>query len=153
MGDKTGIERAADLHHITRTNLPWRDATRTVCGKPISQYRPDLVITLADAQSMQRRLGQQRFALAICMTCANNVGHWAEWDANPIMRFQREINGNGMGRDRDDQVVENELRAVAALIERHREEFDDMVTALSDGSVITMQQLRRNRQTKEAGRG
>lgn len=148
----SSIDRDADLHHICRTSLPWRDATRTVCGKQISQYRPDLVINLADAHAMQRRLGQQRFALTICMTCAHNVGHWAEWDANPIKRFQREINGNGMGSDRNDDQVEHELRAIAALIERHRQEFDDMVAALSDGSVVTMEQLRRSRQAKGAAR-
>lgn len=147
------LDRAEALTHITRTGLPWRAADRTVCGKPISQYPAQLVINLADAQAMQRRLGQQRFALAICMTCAHNVGHWAEWDANPVMRFQREVNGNGMGRDRHDELIERELRAIAALIAAHRDEFDDMVTALADGSVVTMQQLRRQRQTKEAHRG
>lgn len=144
----SNLDRAEALTHITRTDLPWRVADKTVCGKLISQYRPELVVNLADAHAMQRRLGRQRFALAICMTCANNVGGWAEWDTNPVMRFQRELNGNGFGRGSDDQLVERELRAIAALIAAHRAEFDDMVTALSDGSVVTMQQLRQKRATR-----
>lgn len=140
------LDRAEALTHITRTGLPWRDADKTVCGKPISQYRPELVVNLADALAMQRRLGKQRFALAICMTCAHHVDRWVEWDANPVRRFERELSGNGFnGRGSDGELVERELRAIAALIAAHRAEFDDMVAALSDGSVVTMQQLRQKR--------
>lgn len=131
------------LTHIARTGLPWRDATKTVCGHPINQYADGLVVNLADAQAMQCRLGQQRFALAICMTCANHVGNWAEWDNDPRVRMAREVTGGDFGKF--DPVIVHELRAMAMLIERHRDEFDDAVAAFASGDVVTMRELRQRR--------
>lgn len=137
------------LTHITRTALPWREATKTVCGHPVAQYPAGLVVNLADARVMQRRLGKQRFALAICMTCAHNVGHWVEWDENPIGRMEREVTGGAFGKR--EPVLEAELRAIAALIELHREEFDDLVSSYVNRDVVTMAQLRRQRAGRDPG--
>lgn len=134
------------LTHIMRTPLPWRDATKTVCGRPASQYRPDLVVPLVDAIAMRQRLGQQRFALVICMTCAHNCSHWVEWDANPVRRMAREMNDSAYGKP--DPLVDAELRAIAALIGAHRDEFDRFVAAHIEGAVVTMSELKRRRQTK-----
>lgn len=131
------------LTHITRTPLPWRDATKTVCGRPINQYPDSLVVNLTDARAMRRRLGQQRFALAICMTCAHNVDRWVDWDENPIARMEREVTGGGFGKR--EPTVEAELRAIAALIERHRAEFDEIVEGYVSGDVMTIAQLRNQR--------
>lgn len=135
------------LTHVARTSLPWRDADRTVCGHPISQYAEGLVLNLADARAMARRLGQQRFALVICMTCANNAGRWAEWDDNPLMRMEREVTGGGF-RKIDEQIV-HELRAIGLLIMHHREEFDGLVESFASGDVVTMRDLRAMRSQRQ----
>lgn len=131
------------LTHIRRTPLPWRETHKTVCGRPVSQYPDDLVVTLEQAKAMQRRLGQQRFALAICMTCAHNVGHWVRWDDDPLGRMQREVTGGGFGKVEPEIV--NELRAIALLIDAHREEFDGLVADFAGGGITTMAQLRQKR--------
>lgn len=134
------------LTHIARTPLPWRDATKTVCGHPVSQYADGLVLNLADAQAMLRRLGKQRMALVTCMTCAHNIGHWAEWDRDPVGRMERECSGGGYRRQ--EPMIEGELRAIAELIRLHRDEFDELVTAFTTGDVPTMQSLRQRRSTR-----
>lgn len=142
----TSNEDAGPLTHIARTPLPWRAATKTVCGKPVTNYPTERVIGLHDAVAMQRRMGTQRFALAICMTCANNVGHWAEWDSDPVGRMEREVTGGGFRKI--EPVVEHELRAMAALIAGHREEFDAMVESYASGGVVSMSDLRKQRAAK-----
>lgn len=134
------------LTHIMRTSLPWRAATKTVCGRPTEQYRADLVVPLADAVKMRQRLGQQRFALAICMTCANCCNNWSEWDTNPVARMLSEVSDSSRRRD---PVVEAELRAIADLIAAHRDEFDNTVEAYTSGGVVTMSDLVRKRQARE----
>lgn len=136
------------LTHIMRTSLPWRAATKTVCGRPTEQYRADLVVPLADAVKMRQRLGQQRFALVICMTCANCCNNWSEWDTNPVARMLSEVSDSSRRRD---PVVEAELRAIAALIAAHRDEFDSIVDGHVSGGVVTMGDLRKKRSRRLAG--
>lgn len=134
------------LNHIARTSLPWRDADRTICGQPVNQYADGVVINLRDAHAMARRLGQQRFALVICMTCANNANRWTEWDANPLGRMEREVTGGGFRKI--DPVIVAELRAMAALIAAHRDEFDDIVRSYVEGDVVTIGDLRSKRNAR-----
>ena len=86
--------------HIARTALPWRDDAlgRTICGHPVSQFADGRVINLRDAHAAVRRLGQQRFALLHCMTCASNAFRWAEWDDDPVARMERELSGGAFGK-------------------------------------------------------
>ena len=137
------ITRSTALTHIARPPLPWRDSGKTVCGQPISQYADGRVVGLADAHAMQRRLGKQRFALAICMTCAHNVGRWASWDNDPIARMEREVSGGAFGKR--DPILEHELRAIAALIAAHPDEFSDLVSSYADGGVVSLAAHRKER--------
>ena len=143
-----GTDKEVDgpLTHIARTPLPWRIATKTVCGKPIANYPTERVVGLADAVAMQRRMGTQRFVLAICMTCAHNVGKWAEWDADPMRRMEREVTGGGFRKI--EPIVEHELRAIAALIAAHRDEFDATVESYASGGIVSMSDLRKQRAAK-----
>lgn len=124
------------LNHIARTSLPWRAAERTVCGRSLDEMADGVVLTLGDARAKEKRLGRQRFAMVICMTCVHNVRGWVEWDHDPVARFGREL-GNGFGSDRSKEL-EAELRAIAALIAEHREQFDDMVAALLSPAVVAI---------------
>ena len=131
------------LTHIARPPLPWRDSGLTICGKPVTQYADGLVVNIADARAAVRRLGKSRFAMTHCMTCANNADRWWTWEENPGARMAREIGYLGMTKA--EPIIHTELRVMALLIERYRDEFDEMVEAHASGGVVTMQELRRRR--------
>lgn len=124
--------------HIARTALPWRDDAlgRTICGHPVSQFADGRVINLRDAHAAVRRLGQQRFALLHCMTCASNAFRWAEWDDDPVARMERELSGGAFGKR--EPIVVHELRAIAALIAAHEDEFRSIVGSLAAGDVVSL---------------
>jgi hypothetical protein len=113
--------------------LPWRSdaAAITECG-----YDASKVKTLTRAEYFQRLqdMGQQRAALFTCMTCADTAKRWGTWDDDPGRVLDREISwecGGYYWRNRDDRGfrLRAELIAIAALIEAHRDEFDDLVSA------------------------
>lgn len=107
------------------------------------------MISLPDAFAAARRLGQQRFAMTHCMTCANLVRGWATWEADPVMRFQRELVAE-RGRLPPGQmsIQHAELRAIADLILAHRDEFDERVRDYRTGHVVTMSELRKRRNAR-----
>ena len=131
------------LRHIVRTSLPWREATKTICGKPITQYAPGLVLSLGEARALVRDLGKQRAAFVLCMTCASYTDRWAEWESNPVARMEREVVGGAFGSA--DPQIEAELRAIGLLVARHPDEFAELVRSFVDREVVTMADLRRQR--------
>lgn len=132
------------LTHIARPPLPWRDSDRTICGHPVTQFPDGLVISLADAYAAVRRLGKQRFAMTHCMTCANHVHRWVTWEQDPVARLARELVDVGM-TNTERPLVAHEVQAIGALIEAHREEFDELVASFASGEVVSMDTLRRAR--------
>jgi hypothetical protein len=128
------------VDHIIRPSLPWRrdgEGTITECG-----YDASKVKTLTRAEFFQREkdLGKQRMAMLTCMTCSDTARRWGTWDDDPRLAMQREIEWERhaayYARARDDrgQRLKDELIAIAALIEAHREEFD--------GTILTNVQRR-----------
>jgi hypothetical protein len=119
------------VDHILRPSLPWREAAPiTECG-----YDASKVSTLTREQFRQRKkeLGAQRTAMLTCMTCSQTAGRWGTWDDDPRLALQREIEwergGGAYYHDSTEhgQRLRDELLAVAALIEAHRQEFDEHV--------------------------
>lgn len=115
------------VDHILRPNLPWRPAgdALTECG-----YDASKVKTLTRAEFFQRYkdLGQQRCALLTCMTCSDTARRWGAWEDDPRQTMEREITWERGGgyrarTDRGDRLKQ-ELVAIAALIEAHRDEFE-----------------------------
>lgn len=137
------------LTHIARPPLPWRDSGLTICGRAVTEYAEGRVISLKDAFAVAKRLGQQRFAMTHCMTCSNMVRGWATWEADPVMRFQRELVAE-RGRLPPGQmsIQHAELRAIADLILAHRDEFDERVRDYRTGHVVTMSELRKRRNAR-----
>lgn len=121
------------VDHILRPRLPWRAADEgaiTECG-----YDASKVATLTRAEFEQRvkDLGKQRTAMMTCMTCADTARRWGAWDDDPRLAVAREVEwerGSAYWRRREDrgQRLKDELLAIAALIEAHREEFDATIT-------------------------
>jgi hypothetical protein len=123
-----GAEVKDPVDHVLRPSLPWRvsgEGAITECG-----YDASKVKTLTRAEYFQREkdLGKQRTAMLTCMTCADTAKRWGTWDDDTRLALEREIQwerGNLYYRTRDDrgERLRDELTAIAALIEAHRDEF------------------------------
>lgn len=116
------------VDHVRRPQLPWRsDAGMTECG-----LNAESVKTLSRDEFFARLkdFGQQRTAMVTCMTCSNTATRWGTWADDPRRALDREIQWETAGRRNERGVLlRDELLAVAALIEAHREEFDEHVNA------------------------
>jgi hypothetical protein len=123
------------VDHILRPRLPWRPADEgpiTECG-----YDATKVKTLTRAEFFQRRkdMGEQRTALLTCMTCSDTARRWGAWDDDPRLAMQREIEWErnrgyySRGPDLRGSRLKDELTAINALIEAHRDEFTVLLSA------------------------
>lgn len=120
------------VDHILRPHLPWRSADGgaiTECGFDASKVK---TLTRQEYVARFKELGRQRCAMLTCMTCSDAAARWGTWDDDPRTALEREIAWEGAGRrwheDRG-QRLKDELIAIAALIETHREEFEATITA------------------------
>ena len=129
------------LAHIARSPLPWREPTDndTECGKSVADFAR--VISWDEALAIVRKHGQQRAAFVMCITCWQTTHRHgfrspsgqATFEDEPTERLSREF---GKRREQTDR----ELRAMAELVSRHREEFDDLLS----GVVVPIAELRRS---------
>lgn len=114
------------LDHVERPSLPWRETDRlTECGLRADSYP---TITRDQLRSRAAKLGRQRTHLVMCITCLNTAQRWPSWDENPVGALGREINQ----MRGPSEVFRDELLAIAALIDAHRDEFDEAVAGLGD---------------------
>lgn len=131
--------------HIVRSGLPWRAEQITECGRPTSDVAS--MITLDQLTARIREHGKQRTAFTVCMTCWNAAGHAARWEANPVGVIGREAQRCGFVVDRSSrpeaQQFAAELRAIAALIEAHRAEFDGYILGLAETSDLAAARKRK----------
>jgi hypothetical protein len=134
------------VDHIARPSLPWRaEATITECGLNALKVK-----TLTRAEYFQRLkdYGRQRAALLTCMTCADTTQRWKTWDEDPRKAVGREMEwecgGYWSSRTDRGQRFKDELIAISALIEAHREEFE---------ATMTQNQQRRDWLEKKAAHG
>lgn len=114
------------VDHILRPQLPWRNGPGiTECG-----YNAEKVQTLSRGAYFERvkSLGQQRSAMLTCMTCSQTASRWGTWDDDPRQSMQRELDWECGWRRSDRGVrLRDELLAIAALIDAHREEFNSHI--------------------------
>src|SRR5690349_10474914 len=108
------------VDHIERPSLPWREnGTVTECGYDASKVK---TLTREEFFSREKELGQQRTAMLTCMTCMNTAKRWGRWADDPRLALQREIEWEvRWSREQRGQRLKDELLAMAALIEAHRE--------------------------------
>lgn len=122
------------LAHVRRYRLPWRDPalTRTECGRFPKEFAE--VLTHEELGALVKDLGQQRASMQVCMTCwSRSSVYYAlreSWDANPEQVIAREAESGGRGRE--ENPLRRELRAIAALIESHPDEFRDLLRGLDE---------------------
>lgn len=134
----TGLE----IWHVERPCLPWRREERTECGLP-SAAHPTL--TRVEFESKVRKEGLQRSQVTTCQTCWSTARRHPTWEESPSGRLARECVGWAM-RHRQDASINDELRAIALLIDAHREEFDATLAAL--GETIELEAARRARKKR-----
>jgi hypothetical protein len=116
------------VDHILRPLLPWRSAAAiTECGLDASKVNA----LTRDAYLMRHKeLGMQRCALLTCMTCSQTAHNYKTWAEDPRNALAREIAWEtAWHREDRGNLLLDELRAIAELIETHRDEFDDIVRA------------------------
>jgi hypothetical protein len=118
------------VDHIIRPLLPWRSSEGSVteCGYDASKVK---ALTREEFFQREKDLGKQRAAMITCMTCADASRRWNTWETDPCQAMAREIAWERgewyrARTDRGDRLKQ-ELTAVAALIEAHREEFDNTI--------------------------
>jgi hypothetical protein len=120
------------VDHIIRPLLPWRtgEGAITECGYDASKVK---ALTREDYIARFKELGQQRCAMLTCMTCSDTLRRWrSAWEDDPRAVIGREVeweHGGSYWRARTDRGhrLKDELRAIAALIDAHRDEFDGLV--------------------------
>jgi hypothetical protein len=129
-----GLRLQERLDHIARPGLPWRADGLTECGHPTAGMA---VITVDEWKARIRRIGQQRAAFTVCMTCAGREGYSRPWRQDPIGVLFRELKRVGEFRpsravapEHDRMVAE--LRAITDLVAAHRDEFDGYLSGLGD---------------------
>lgn len=115
------------VDHILRSQLPWRnEAGITECGYDASKVK---AVTREEYFARLKELGQQRTAMLTCMTCADTARRWKTWEEDPRRAIGREVEWEAGGayystRNDRGQRLRDELLAIAALVEAHRDEFD-----------------------------
>ena len=112
------------VEHIRRSSLPWWTADLTECGR----LTVDMAVTI-DRTAFEEKVkdqGVQRAMLTTCMTCAQTAERWPTWDADPTGRMGREFYG------RTREAMGSELRAIAALIMEHSDEYAELFAGIDD---------------------
>lgn len=125
------------LEHVERTALPWRRESMTECGLPAAGHP---VISRDAWLAKVRSQGTQRAAFTTCMTCWSAAQRNATWEADPIRVVQRATEDY-----RRKDAFAAELRALALLVEAHREEFDETLAGLADVGDLAARRLARRR--------
>lgn len=105
------------LDHIERLVPPWSDMELTECGRRTVDVAS--VISRSEAERAYRLLGRQRFAVAVCQTCTATMtrNQYPEDDADMQVALRH------LNTYRKHPTIGDEVRALAALVDRHRDEF------------------------------
>lgn len=132
------------LTHVKRTQLPWRDDEGlTECGREAIKYPS---ITRDEAVARHKKLGMQRFAMVMCMTCIDkaNVRYKAGSDQDFLEALSREIRRVQWMTEEDARKrLVDEFDAIVKLISAHRDEFDECLKAQE--TTINLADARRKR--------
>lgn len=123
------------LSHIRRPDLPWRTSRMTECGRPIADVKKSM--DRAEALALVAQHGKQRAAFLLCMTCMTTANQYKTWEEDPVGALAREFFGA------TDPKLRDELRALGALVDAHRDDFDGFLEGLT--TTISLADARRQR--------
>ena len=111
--------------HIERRPLPWRGPMRTECGRVLPV---EGAISAEQALADITKHGSKRMAFVLCMTCLDRGQYHGPFrqrgPETPSAIIAREVDPwRGRGTDEMDR----DLRAIGALVDRHREEYEALL--------------------------
>jgi hypothetical protein len=130
--DPTSEDELGDrLDHVARLRLPWRTTDLTECGRDADKFP---TITADQYEARLRKYGQRRTAFTVCQTCVSRVTFGLPGTAGGIRNGIIDALHRECERVRYDpnSQLEQELQAIAALIDAHRLEFDATLAGLDD---------------------
>ena len=88
---------------------------------------------MLEARKLIAQLGKQRAALVLCMTCVSTHDrHPATWDTDPVAVMSRWLHSVAYAPFSSYSPARDELVAIAALVDAHRDEFDGLLAGLRD---------------------
>ncbi len=129
------------LDHVARPMLPWRTEFRAECGLPPIPGRS--IIDRNAFRAKLTRQGKTRSAMTTCITCWQTASRWKDWSLSPSDVVRRELPQQWGGTQTN--ALDDELRAIAALIEAHREEFDGFLIGLAATADLSAVRAARRR--------
>lgn len=134
------------VDHVERPVLPWRpEDRRTECGKPIGQFPPERILTRDAVIARGREIGKTRTYMTVCVTCLQTAERHEPWDLNPAAVVARWAQASTWRWDEEDvSLLNRELRAIAALVAEHREEFDAYVRGLEETGDLSAARAAKN---------
>lgn len=113
--------------HVRRPDLPWRTANLTECGRPVGDVKS--FITRDELDARLRKDGRARVAFSVCMTCWQTATRWKTFNQDPVEAIRREVY---LPREGTEDLLRVELRGLAALADKYRDEFDEFVKGMSE---------------------
>jgi hypothetical protein len=142
------------LAHLVRRSPPWREPTKTECGRDLTDIAWH--ITRDEAKALIRKHGQQRAAFMLCMICVQTSDRYRDWAGSPTDVIAREVTsrytlGGPGGTVQEHSQMDRELFAIAALIEAHRGEFDGYLADLDE--TVSLADRRRAQRAAKRVRG
>lgn len=144
--------KLGDITHIERSPLPWRPERSTECGLDATRHP---TWTRDEAAKLAKDLGRQRFSMIVCMTCFGTADRHSTWEEDPascmVRHAQRMTQRWGREYAPEKRRFADELRAIATLVERHRDEFDALVGDY--GEVMSIGDAQRFAATLRKGGG
>ncbi len=126
------------LDHVVRSVPPWRRGTPlTECGRDPGTVS---VIARDELATRVKKLGKTRTSMTMCITCMETSAQRNTWSADPAAVMERECS-----RWMKTEGISRELRALAALVEAHPEEFYGYIDGLDETVDIRAARRRRDR--------
>lgn len=149
-----------DISHIERPDLPWRKSEQrmTECGLAALSYP---TITRKEFVERWKEWGRQRTGMMTCVTCFQTAQHYAPWERDPLdgieraMRGERHYRAYGSLFETENRTpapntpLRLELRAMAILVERHKGEFEGLLTGLGNAIDLNERRLEQTRKRRE----
>ena len=117
--------------HIIRSTVPWREPSLTECGRQLDDVAK--VLTFDQAKAKVDREGQQRALYSMCQTCVSTTNRNPGWQSDPAAVLHRTYPALTWRRDKPEAIADRrELEAIAALVDAHRDEFDQMLSGMAE---------------------
>ena len=149
--DLAAMKSFGKPRHIIAETWPWRTPDLTECGRAIEDVAR--TCTLGEAAQIQQTARSKTVAsLVLCQTCMDTCGrhYWTTWRMNPMGLVNRLTTHHHVRAAESSPRIDRmniELRAIAALIAEHRDEFDAYIIGVQ--ATTPLDAARKTRKTRK----